>query len=44
VQDALIAETSIKGGYVLVTDDTDLIEVTKGYGGKCISLEELIHQ
>lgn len=41
VQDALIAETSIKGGYVLVTDDTHLIEVAKRYGGKCISLEEL---
>ena len=44
VQDALIAETSIKGGYVLVTDDTALIEVTKRYGGECISLEELLHQ
>ncbi len=44
VQDALIAETSIKGGYVLVTDDTDLIEVTKQYGGKCTSLEELLRQ
>lgn len=44
VQDALIAETSIKGGYVLVTDDTDLVEVTKGYGGKCVSLEELLRQ
>ena len=44
IQDALIAETSIKGGYVLVTDDLDLIEVTKVYGGKCISLEELQRQ
>jgi predicted nuclease of predicted toxin-antitoxin system len=44
VQDALIAETSIKGGYVLITDDTDLIEVTKRYGGKCLSLEELLQQ
>jgi predicted nucleic acid-binding protein len=42
VQDALIAETSMKGGYVLVTDDTDLIEVTRRYGGKCVSLEELL--
>jgi hypothetical protein len=42
MQDALIAETSIKGGYVLVTDDTHLIEVTKRYGGRCISLEELL--
>jgi predicted nucleic acid-binding protein len=44
VQDALIAETSIKGGYVLVTDDTDLIEVTKRYGGKYLSLEDLLQQ
>ena len=41
VQDALIAETSIKGGYVLVTDDAHLIDVTKRYGGTCISIEEL---
>lgn len=44
VQDALIAETSIKGGYILVTDDADLIEVTKRYGGKCVSLEDLLSQ
>ncbi|MBH0198240.1 MAG: hypothetical protein HP497_02325 [Nitrospira sp.] len=44
VQDALIGETSIKGGYVLVTDDTDLVKVTKGYGGTCASLEELLRQ
>ena len=44
VQDALIAETSIKGGYILVTDDTDLVEVTKEYGGKCMSLDELLSQ
>lgn len=42
VQDALIAETSIKGGYLLVTDDTHLIEVTRRYGGRCISIEELL--
>ncbi len=42
VQDALIAEASIKGDYLLVTDDVDLIEVTKRYGGKCISPEELL--
>ena len=42
VQDALIAETSIKGGYFLVTDDIDLIAVTKRYAGRCISLEELL--
>lgn len=42
VQDALIAETSMKGGYLLVTDDTHLIEVTKRYGGRCVSIEELL--
>lgn len=42
VQDALIAETSIKGLYILVTDDSHLVEVTKRYGGKCVSLEELL--
>jgi hypothetical protein len=42
VHDALIAETSIKGRYVLVTDDTDLAAVTKKYGGKCLSVCELL--
>ena len=42
MQDALIAETSIKGGYILVTDDAHLIEVAKRYGGKCMSLDELL--
>ena len=42
VQDALIAETAIKGGYVLVTDDAHMIEVAKRYGGKCMSLGELL--
>ena len=41
--DALIAETSVKGGYVLVTDDSDLTAVTKMYGGKCLSVRELLH-
>ena len=41
VHDALIAETSIKGRYVLVTDDTDLAAVTKKYGGQCLSVCEL---
>ncbi len=44
VHDALIAETSAKGGYVLVTDDADLAAVTKRYGGKCLSVSELIRQ
>lgn len=42
VQDALIAETSIKGGYVLVTDDADLAAVTREYGGQCFSVAELL--
>ena len=42
VQDALIAETSIKGGHVLVTDDIDLATVTKQYGAECISVAELL--
>ena len=41
-QDALIAETSVKQGFVLVTDDTDLATVTKKYGGKCLSVAELL--
>ena len=44
VHDALIAETSIKSDYVLVTDDTDLATVTKKYGGKCLSVGELLEQ
>ena len=42
VQDALIAETSVKRGHVLVTDDADLALVTKRYGGRCISVAELL--
>ena len=42
VQDALIAETSIKEGHVLVTDDTDLALVTKEFGGRCLSVRELL--
>jgi hypothetical protein len=42
VQDALIAETSIKEGHVLVTDDTDLALVTKEFGGQCLSVDELL--
>ena len=42
VHDALIAETSIKEGHILVTDDTDLAAVTKEYGGQCLSVGELL--
>ena len=41
LQDALIAETSIKAGHLLVTDDTDLAVVAKEYGGQCVSVSEL---
>ncbi len=44
IQDALIAETSIKEKYVLVTDDADLAALTKKYGGKCFSVSELFDQ
>lgn len=43
-QDALIAETSIKCGYTLVTDDADLADVTKKFGGKCLSVAEFLRQ
>lgn len=43
VHDALIAETSVKGQFILVTDDTDLAAVTKKYGGKCLSVGELLN-
>jgi hypothetical protein len=42
VHDALIAEASIRGGHVLVTDDVDLATVTKQYGGECMSVAELL--
>ena len=44
VQDALIADTAIRGGYVLVTDDTDLEQITRKYGGRCILVRELVRQ
>jgi predicted nucleic acid-binding protein len=44
VHDALIAETSIKEGHILVTDDTDLAAVTKEYGGQCLSVGELLRR
>ena len=42
VQDALIADTAIRGGYVLVTDDADLEQITIKYGGRCILVRELV--
>ena len=44
VQDALIAETSIKCGLILVTDDQDMTVVTKKYGGKCLSFEGMLKE
>ena len=42
VQDALIAETAIKAGHVLITDDRDLQTVTTQFGGRCLSVAELM--
>ena len=42
VHDALIAETSVKEGHILVTDDAHLAAVTKAYGGECLSVDELL--
>jgi hypothetical protein len=44
IEDALIADTAIKGKYVLVTEDGDLKEVTELYGGKCWTLNEMLEQ
>ena len=37
VYDALIADTSIKNGFTLVTDDKNLCDVTREFGGNCVS-------
>lgn len=42
VQDALIAETAIKEGHVLITDDRDLQAVTTQFGGRCSSVAGLM--
>lgn len=39
IHDALIAETTIKNGLILVTDDSDLLEVTQKYKGEVITLK-----
>ena len=41
IQDALIAETAIKNGYTLVTEDRNLREVAAGFGANCMTFEEL---
>ncbi|MFT5485310.1 MAG: putative nucleic acid-binding protein [Paracoccaceae bacterium] len=43
-KDALIADTAIKGKYVLVTEDRDLKEVTELHGGECWTLNEMLEQ
>lgn len=40
IQDSLIAETAIKNGYILVTDDNDLRDVVNKIGSKAINLQE----
>ena len=42
IKDALIAETAIKRGYILVTEDEDLAMVVKSVGARCLSVSELI--
>lgn len=43
-QDALIAETSIVEGHILITDDGDLATVTEKYNGKCLTVLSLWQQ
>ncbi|HEX8031138.1 MAG TPA: hypothetical protein VF491_21870 [Vicinamibacterales bacterium] len=42
VQDVLIAETAIIEGHVLITDDVHLAAVTRGSGGQCQTVDELL--
>lgn len=42
IQDALIAETAIKKQITLITEDIDLLAVTKGFGGKCANINEMV--
>jgi rRNA-processing protein FCF1 len=41
-KDALIAETAIKNGHILVSDDHNLREATMKMGGRAISLGDFI--
>lgn len=43
VQDSLIAETSIKRGFTLVTHDRDLFWVTTKFGGAASNIHEVIN-
>ncbi|MGH8453869.1 MAG: type II toxin-antitoxin system VapC family toxin [Nevskiales bacterium] len=40
--DILIAETAIRNGLTLVTDDSDLLEVVNEYGGKAVALADFL--
>ena len=42
VQDSLIAETSIKNGFTLVTHDRDLFWITTKFGGAASNIHEVI--
>ena len=42
IQDALIAETAIKNGFVLVTEDTNLRRVSRKHGATCLTFEDLL--
>jgi predicted nucleic acid-binding protein len=44
VQDSLIAETSIKNGFTLVTHDRDLFWITTKFGGAACNIHEVIKQ
>jgi len=41
-KDVLIAETAIRNGYALVTDDSDLANVVREFNGKTIHFHELL--
>ena len=40
-QDALIADTSIKNGYTLITADRNLRTIAERFGANCMTFEEL---
>lgn len=42
IQDALIAETAIKNKVTLVTEDTDLLAVTRRFHGRCANIKEML--
>ena len=42
IKDALIAETAIENGFILVTEDKVLQNVAREHGGDCISFEEFL--